>query len=254
MKMALPVSRAVRMSIALARLLALAVFIIAALVLAGWTVDLSGIGGRVPELRVLAPNAAVALIGASVGLFCLTVRVLRPLSWLIGLALVLFGIASLGQLLYGLNLRFDDALLRVLPARTPVTPAQSLVVAPGMLTSLILFGLALLSAKSNRFGSGFSQLLAIAMLAQVLIIIAGQLYGVATFDYPFPFTAMSAASAAAIPATAAQTASAPVFTEAEKVMGHRFRAEKTDFTARMLCDGPAIAVTKAQQPGEFELV
>ena len=36
-----------------------------------------------------------------------------------------------------------------------------------------------------------SQVLAIAMLAQVLIVLTGYAYGVATFYYPFPFTAMS---------------------------------------------------------------
>ncbi len=62
---------------------------------------------------------------------------------------------------------------------------------PGMAAALILFGLALLTAKSNRLGSALSQVLAIAMLAQVLTVLVGHAYGVATFYYPFPFTAMS---------------------------------------------------------------
>ena len=63
---------------------------------------------------------------------------------------------------------------------------------PGIAASLILFGLALLCAKGDRLGSAFSQVLAIAMLAQVLIVLTGNAYGVATVYYPFPFTSMSA--------------------------------------------------------------
>jgi PAS domain S-box-containing protein len=140
----------------------------------------------------MAPNAALAVLAASIGLFCLTVRVLRPIAWLIGFGLVLFGIVALGQTLFGVDFGLDGALLRALPlASEQQAPVESLHVSPGMLTSLILFGLALLAAKSTRIGSGFSQILAIAMLAQVLIVLAGHLYGVATFYYPFPFTTMS---------------------------------------------------------------
>ena len=65
---------------------------------------------------------------------------------------------------------------------------RSAPMAPGTAGSLILFGLALLCAKGDRLGSALSQFLAIAMLAQVLIVLTGYAYGVATFYYPFPFT------------------------------------------------------------------
>src|SRR5512147_2413297 len=62
---------------------------------------------------------------------------------------------------------------------------------PGNAGALILFGLALLCAKGDRLGSAISQVLAIAMLAQVLIVLTGYAYGVATHYHQFPFTAMS---------------------------------------------------------------
>ncbi len=63
--------------------------------------------------------------------------------------------------------------------------------APGVTGLLILFGLALLYAKQGGISSAFSQILALIILAQVLIVLAGYAYGVATYYYPFPFTDMS---------------------------------------------------------------
>ena len=68
---------------------------------------------------------------------------------------------------------------------------RSAHMAPGIAGSLILFGLALLCAKGDWLGSAISQVLAIAMLAQVLIVLTGYAYGVAIHYYPFPFTAIS---------------------------------------------------------------
>src|SRR5665254_23094 len=63
--------------------------------------------------------------------------------------------------------------------------------ATGVTGLLILFGLALLYAKQGNISSAFSQILALIILAQVLIVLAGYAYGVATYYYPFPFTDMS---------------------------------------------------------------
>lgn len=192
MKMALPAPRAARMSVVLARILALVTIAIAVFVLIGWVFGLSGLGDRLPDPRSMSPNSVLGVLAGSIGLFCLTVPVLRPLAWFIGFALVLFGIALLGQGLFGADLHLDDAAIRVLPPGYEIkASAEALRASSGMTTALILFGLALLSAKSTRLGSSFSQLLAITMLAHVLIVVAGHLYGVATFNFPFPFTAMS---------------------------------------------------------------
>ena len=54
-----------------------------------------------------------------------------------------------------------------------------------------MFGLALLYAKQGGISSAFSQVIALIILSQVLIVLAGYAYGVATYYYPVPFTDMS---------------------------------------------------------------
>ena len=190
--MALPVPRAVRVARALARLCALVVCAAGALVLASWHFDLSALEPLFPRLHSMAPNAAAGAIAAGIGLFCLTFRGLRPFAWLIGFALVLLGGATIFQDLYGFDLGIDRVLLgdaapaADLSGRVPTTRMP-----PGNAGALILFGLALLCAKGDRLGSAISQVLAIAMLAQVLIVLTGYAYGVATDYYQFPFTSMS---------------------------------------------------------------
>jgi PAS domain S-box-containing protein len=184
--MALPVPRAVRVALVIARLCALVVCAIGALVLASWHFDLSALDPLFPNLHGMAPNAAVAAIAAGIGLFCLSFRGVRPIAWIIGIGLVLLGGATLVEELYGFDLGIDRVLLG------GAAPAgEAIRMAPGIAGSLILFGLALLCAKSDKLGSAISQVLAIAMLAQVLIVLTGYAYGVAIHHYPFPFTAIS---------------------------------------------------------------
>jgi PAS domain S-box-containing protein len=190
--MALPVPRAVRVARALARLCALVVCAAGALVLASWHFDLSALEPLFPRLHSMAPNAAAGAIAAGIGLFCLTFRGLRPFAWLIGFALVLLGGATIFQDLYGFDLGIDRVLLGdAAPAADLSGRVPSTRMPPGNAGALILFGLALLCAKGDRLGSAISQVLAIAMLAQVLIVLTGYAYGVATDYYQFPFTSMS---------------------------------------------------------------
>jgi PAS domain S-box-containing protein len=172
----------------LARLCALVVCAAGALVLASWHFDFSALEPLFPHLHSMAPNAAAAAIAAGIGLFCLTFRGLRPFAWLIGFALVLLGGATIFQDLYGFDLGIDRV---VLGNTTPATDASGTRMPPGNAGALILFGLALLCAKGDRLGSAISQVLAIAMLAQVLIVLTGYAYGVATHYHQFPFTSMS---------------------------------------------------------------
>jgi PAS domain S-box-containing protein len=185
--MALPVPRAVRVALGLARACALVVCAIGALVLASWYFDLSALDPLFPNLHSMAPNAGAASIAAGIGLFCLTFRGLRGVAWVIGVALVLLGGVTLIEELYGFDLGVD----RILLGSAVPQGVGSVRMAPGIATSLILFGLALLCAKGDRLGSAISQILAIAMLAQVLIVLTGYAYGVAIHYYPFPFTAIS---------------------------------------------------------------
>ena len=186
-KMALPVPRAVRVALGLARLCALVVCAIGALALASWQFDLTALDPLFPDLHSMAPNAAAGSIAAGIGLFCLTFRGLRPIAWIIGVLLVLLGGATVAEELYGFDLGIDRMLL----GSAAPQGGASIRMAPGVAGSLILFGLALLCAKGDRLGSAISQVLAIAMLAQVLIVLTGYAYGVAIHYYPFPFTAIS---------------------------------------------------------------
>src|SRR4029078_328290 len=129
-----------------------------------WVLDLPAVRDQLPELRAMAPNSALGVFAASIGLFCLTVRLLRPLAWMIGVAIVLAGIAVLLQDIFGFDLGLDNAVLRNLPiASEGAARPAALRISPGLLSSLLLCGLALLAAKSNRVGSGLSQILAVAM-------------------------------------------------------------------------------------------
>src|SRR6476659_8956809 len=92
--MALPVPRAVRVALGLARLCALVVCAIGALALASWQFDLTALDPLFPDLHSMAPNAAAGSIAAGIGLFCLTFRGLRPIAWIIGVLLVLLGGAT----------------------------------------------------------------------------------------------------------------------------------------------------------------
>jgi PAS domain S-box-containing protein len=185
--MALPVPRAVRVALGLARLCALVVCAIGALVLASWYFNLSAVDPLFPDLHGMAPNGAAAVFAAGIGLFCLTFRSLRPIAWIIGVVLVVIAAVTVAQDLFRFDLGIDRALLgnAALPSDAAVR------MSPGVAASLILFGLALICAKGDRLGSAISQVLAIAMLAQVLIVLTGNAYGVSTAEFPFPFTSMS---------------------------------------------------------------
>ncbi|HMK39999.1 MAG TPA: HWE histidine kinase domain-containing protein [Methyloceanibacter sp.] len=193
-KLALPAPRAERMSLLLARCAALMVIAIGALVLAAWRIGTPGVAESLPSLAGMTPNASVATIAAGIALFCFTFRPLRPLARLIGFALVFLGLLVLCEDLLGFDLGLDHALF---PSTSPDDAALPHArMAPGITGSLILFGLALLYAKRGWASSAFSQVVTIIVLAQVLIVLAGYAYGVATYYYPFPFTSMSIYGAA----------------------------------------------------------
>jgi PAS domain S-box-containing protein len=192
-RITLPVPRATRIALLVARVFALLAMAIGAFVLLGWQVDMPAITAHVPDLAGMKPNAAAGVIAAGLGLFCLTYDDIRPAARLIGFVLILLGLATVVQNLLGLDFGIDQALL---PEGDPSQPVPSLRMAPDIALTLILFGFALMCAKLGRGASAMSQVLAIAMLAQVLIVLTGYAYGVATVDYPVPFTAMSVYGAA----------------------------------------------------------
>jgi PAS domain S-box-containing protein len=184
--------RAAALSVAFARLAAVLVCVIGEIVLAMWLRIIPGLEGALPSVVGMTPNAALGVIVAGLGLLCFTFRRLRFLARLIGFLLVGVGLIVFGQHILGVDLGLGQLLLPV-ETVAPGLEAPELVgrAAPGVTGSLVLFGLALIYAKRGKALAAFSQIVALFMLAQVLIVLAGYAYGVATNYYPFPFTAMS---------------------------------------------------------------
>jgi PAS domain S-box-containing protein len=181
------------MSVASARLVAVLVCVIGEIVLAMWLEIIPA--DSLPGLEGMTPLGAVGIILAGLGLLCLTFRRIRILARLIGLLLVLVGAALLSQGLLGVEFGLDRPLIA--PGFTP-GGAIATPTAQGLIGALVLFGLALLYAKRGRALSIFSQGVALVMLAQVLIVVAGHVYGVDTGSYPFPFTPLTVYGAASI--------------------------------------------------------
>ncbi|MGH6793167.1 MAG: hypothetical protein ACRECF_10585, partial [Methyloceanibacter sp.] len=188
-KLALPAPRSAHISVLSARIAALLVCAIGGLALLAWYVPLPQLTEILPGLANLSPDAAAGILGAGIALFCFTFRGLRLIARLIGLILVVVGLAVLlGQDLFGFDLGLDEALRRSGAAPSGMDQDRA---NPGLTGSLVLFGLALLYAKRGMALTAFSQIVALVMIAQVLTVLAGYAYGVTTHDYPFPFTSMS---------------------------------------------------------------
>jgi PAS domain S-box-containing protein len=183
------------MSLLIARCAAFVVALIGGLILFAWQLPVPRLTQSFPGLASMTPAAAGGIVAAAIGLFCLTFRAIRPLARLIGFALVVFGLAILSQDLLGFDLGLDQALVRSDSMAAGAAQAEEMHLAPGITGLLIMFGLALLYAKQGGIPSAFSQVIALIILAQVLIVLAGHAYGVATYYYPFPFTDMSISGA-----------------------------------------------------------
>lgn len=194
-RMVLPAPRAERMSLLVARLAAFIVATVGGLILFGWQIASPELIEAFPTLTSMTPAGAAGFIAAAIGLFCFTFRPIRPLARVIGFALVVLGLAVLTQDLLGFDLGIDQALVGGSSLAAGAAKGAELQMASGIVGLLIVFGLALLYAKQGGIPSAFSQFLALVMLAQVLIVLAGYAYGVATYYYPFPFTEMSITAA-----------------------------------------------------------
>jgi len=191
--MALPAPPTERLSLLLARLAAFMVALTGGLILFVWQLPIQGLTEAFPGLTRMTPAAAGGAVAAAIGLFCLTFRAIRPIARLTGFALVVLGLAIFSQDLFGFELGLNQALIR---ADSAGTETEQLRLAPGVTGLLIIFGLALLYAKQGGISSVFSQILALIILAQILIALAGYTYGVADNSYAFPFTDMSLYGAA----------------------------------------------------------
>ena len=187
--MALPAPHTERMSLLLARLAAFVVALVGGLILFVWQLPIARLAEAFPGLASMPPAAAGGMTAAAIGLFCLTFRPVRPIARLIGFALVVLGRAIFSQDLFGFQLGLDQALIRADSAGT--ARPEDLRLAPGVTGLLIIFGLALLYAKQGGITSAFSQILALMIIGQILIVLAGYAYGVQNDYYAFPFAQMS---------------------------------------------------------------
>jgi len=200
-KIVLPQSKTAQASETYARFAAVSVCVIGEVVLAAWL----GIfpADAMPSLAGMPPAAALGVILAGLGLVCFTFRRIRFAARLIGVFLALFGLLLLGQGALGLDLGLDTFLIpnELLPqASAPpadeTLPSAAFVAAtisPGILCALILFGIALLYAENARAApSVLSQVLALVLLAQVLLVVTGRAYGVNMSGDPFPFMRLTA--------------------------------------------------------------
>jgi PAS domain S-box-containing protein len=183
------------MSLLVARLAAFIVASVGGLILFAWQIASPDLVEAFPALTSMTPAGGAGFVGAAIGLFCFTFRPIRPLARVIGFALVVLGLAVLTQDLLGFNLGIDQALVDGSSLAAGAARGGEVHMASGIVGLLIVFGLALLYAKQGGIPSAFSQILALVMLAQVLIVLAGYAYGVATYYYPFPFTEMSVTAA-----------------------------------------------------------
>jgi PAS domain S-box-containing protein len=183
-RMALPAPRAERISLMLARLAAFVVALIGGMILLVWQLPTAQLTEAFPGLASMTPAAAGGIVAAAIGLFCLTFRPLRPIARLIGFALVVLGLAIFSQDLFGFKLGLDQALMRA-DSVSGAAQVENLRLAPGVTGLLIIFGLALLYAKQGGISSAFGQILALIILGQVLIVLAGYAYGVTATYYAF---------------------------------------------------------------------
>lgn len=189
----MPTSQGASVSVAFSRLAAVCVCVIGEIVLAMWLGIIPA--NALPTLAGMTPLAAFGVIVAGLGLLCLTFRRILVLARLIGLFLVLAGLVLLSQTLLGVDLGLDAPRV---PPGFSAGGAVATPTSPGIVGALVLFGLALLYAKRGPALSIFSQATALLMLAQVLIVLAGYVYGVDTINYPFPFTPLTAYGALSI--------------------------------------------------------
>lgn len=195
-KMALPASRSARNALLMARVAALLAALIGALLLLCWRFDLPALRGLLPHFETMPPNAASGVLIAGLALYSFTFRALRPVGRILAFLVLLLGLVSLAQSLLGIDFGIDDLLVGAPPPDGADTASARMF--PGLAGMLVLFGLSLLCANRGRMASALGQILAVAMLAQVLIAATGFAYGVATLYYSFPFTSMSGYGALSI--------------------------------------------------------
>lgn len=167
------------------------VSLLGATVLVGWAADIDALKIVFPGLAPMLSNAAAGFVlaGAALCMLC-AAGTNAAARWLIRAAaalIVLLGVATLGEHVFGSNLGIDQLLVRV--------PADPLGMAnPGRMPPLgaagfVSFGSALLLLDRRHYAA--AQVLALVTLSVSVIRLAGYLFGfsaIPTLDLAPPIT------------------------------------------------------------------
>jgi PAS domain S-box-containing protein len=193
----LPVPRGERLSTALARVSAVLACMLGSLILLAWRFQTPSRRALLDAFSSMRPDAACGVLVGGIALLCFTWRWTRPLSRVLAIPVIGLAILALGYDTFGWHSSFNHALMDpAAPDAAPADTTETVRMALGIGICLLLFAGALLTAMQGRILRGLSQILAIALLVQVLIVLAGYAYGITSAYSPFPFSALSVDGAA----------------------------------------------------------
>ncbi|MEG6509144.1 HWE histidine kinase domain-containing protein [Methyloligella sp. 2.7D] len=195
----LPMPRGKRISLGLARACAIFAILIGAAVLASWRLDDVNIRDYAGEMVTMRPDAAVAVVLSGVALLCFSFsfRVLRVTARLLAMPVIAVAILILFYDMIDLRSGLNEVLMSpATPVVDTLNTQETQRLALGIGLAILLFGLALAAAARGRFLTWLSQVLAIALLVQVLVVLTGYAYGITSAYHPFPFSALSVDGAA----------------------------------------------------------
>lgn len=195
--LALPTPRGERVSIAFARVAAVFAFAIGSLILLAWRFQTPTIRHLLDQVSSMRPDAALGVLVAGLALFIFTWRHVRPLARLLALPVIALAILALGYDAFGWHSGLNQALMNpASPERALTETKETVRMALGIGTCLLLFAGALLTTARGRISNGLSQFLVLVLLVQVLTVLTGYAYGISSAYFPFPFSALSVDGAA----------------------------------------------------------
>jgi PAS domain S-box-containing protein len=193
----LPMPRAERVSLFVARSAAVAATLIGGFILVYWRVDHPQLQALMESVSTMRPDAALSVVIGGVALLAFTWRRTRSLGRVLAIPVIALAVLALGYDALGWQYGLNQAFIGILaPVRELPETRETARMALGIGLSLLLYGLALASAGRGPAMSWLSQVFCIALLVQVLIVLTGYAYGITSVYYPFPFSALSVDGAA----------------------------------------------------------
>ncbi len=151
--------------------------------LVGWSFNAQTLKGVVPGFATMKANTALCFFFAGTSLLLIdarkSTRRLRLYVTLLSSTIILVGLATLSEYLFGSDLRIDELLFRDIrlgPALGRSSPGR---MAPATATNFVLAGLALMLCNANR-SPWLTQLLASLIAINSGLALAGYLYGAAS--------------------------------------------------------------------------